>query len=145
MTHDDLVKFSVCYARELGFPLSIAGLVTANRSGEIPDVLAFRGGGDSLLIECKVSRSDFLRDLRKPFRQAYETGMGAYRMYVTLPNVVPQSFIDQSRWLVVEYDGAEIVKRTPFKSLAVEDERVFNVRNTRAELAYMYSYVRRGM
>jgi hypothetical protein len=142
MTHDELVAFSIGYARKLGFPLALAELVTANRTGEIPDVLAFRGGGDSLLIECKVSRTDFLRDKYKPFRMHPEMGMGMYRMYVTAPGVLMDGEL-ADRWLAVEVDGSEIVKLTAFGSLAVDTEHVFGERNMQAELACLYSYIRR--
>lgn len=57
----------------------MAELVTLNR--ETPDVLAFRPGGASLLIEVKVFRSDFLADKKKSFRRREEQGMGNYRYY----------------------------------------------------------------
>jgi len=34
---------------------------------EIPDVIGF-GSGFSIVIECKVSRADFLQDKKKPHR-----------------------------------------------------------------------------
>lgn len=49
-------------------------------SNECPDVLGFRSF-ESILIECKVSRSDFLADKNKPFRLNPNTGMGNYRLY----------------------------------------------------------------
>lgn len=51
---------------------------------EQPDAIGWRNdSGNSLLVECKVSRADFLADRSKPFRQRPETGMGDWRFYLT--------------------------------------------------------------
>lgn len=51
---------------------------------EQPDAIGWRNdSGISILIECKVSRADFLADRSKPFRQRPETGMGDWRFYLT--------------------------------------------------------------
>ena len=86
MKHSDLVGISCKIARKLGFPLVIPE--AKSTVDEIPDVIAFRGGGDSLVIECKVSRSDFLADKEKPFRKEPCLGMGMYRVYVATENVL---------------------------------------------------------
>lgn len=56
-------------------------------SGEQPDALGFRSGC-SILIECKSSRQDFLADKKKRFRQDPSLGVGDWRFYMSLPNVV---------------------------------------------------------
>ena len=45
-------------------------------SGEVPDVIGWKGFCQSVLVECKVSRSDFLADANKPFRLKPEEGTG---------------------------------------------------------------------
>lgn len=53
--------------------------------GECPDALGWRAGGPwsgSYLVEVKTSRSDFLGDKNKPFRQQPETGVGNWRFYL---------------------------------------------------------------
>jgi len=60
----------------------ISELVTQNR--ETPDVIAWGTGGRSILIECKVSRADFLADDRKWFRRHTDDGMGDKR-YIAAP------------------------------------------------------------
>src|ERR1700760_3011333 len=37
-------------------------------TGEIPDVIGWKASCQSVLVECKVSRADFLADAAKPFR-----------------------------------------------------------------------------
>lgn len=49
-------------------------------NAELPDVIAFNRDS-STVIECKVSRSDFLRDKAKPFRMNPNSGMGDSRYY----------------------------------------------------------------
>ncbi len=39
-------------------------------TGEVPDVIGWKASCQSVLVECKVSRSDFLADAHKPFRAA---------------------------------------------------------------------------
>ena len=48
--------------------------------GEQPDVIAFNSWY-SMLVECKVSRADFLRDFKKEFRKDPDRGMWTYRFY----------------------------------------------------------------
>jgi len=53
--------------------------------GERPDALGWRAGGPwagSYLVEVKTSRSDFLSDRSKPFRQQPDTGVGNWRFYL---------------------------------------------------------------
>lgn len=55
---------------------------------ELPDVIGFDIWGKSWVLECKVSRSDFLNDRKKPFRIEPESGLGAHRMYVAPPGII---------------------------------------------------------
>ena len=48
-------------------PLVLEDLVSLTSTGEIPDLIGF-SSGNSVLIEVKVSRSDFKRDSKKKFR-----------------------------------------------------------------------------
>ncbi len=48
---------------------------------EVPDAIGFRGPLDSILVECKASRADFLADRKKSFRIHPELGMGRFRFY----------------------------------------------------------------
>lgn len=73
-----------------------AVFVEANpfNNSESPDAIGFRPDGCSILIEVKVSRSDFLSDKKKPHRVNPETGMGSYRFFacpegIILPEDLP--------------------------------------------------------
>lgn len=87
-SHADLCALAV---RWLKRPMSAGGhgcLVAISEArpegnGECPDAIGFRAGWNdgSVLVECKVSRSDFLADRAKPHRQP-GCGMGTWRYYM---------------------------------------------------------------
>lgn len=62
------------------------GIVLRERSSahtsEAPDAIGFRTDA-SVLVECKLTRSDYLADKKKPFRINPTLGMGDYRFYLT--------------------------------------------------------------
>ena len=60
----------------------------ATQCRETPDALGFHGAGGSILVECKVSRADFLADREKPFRVYAPDGMGDQRYFAAPPGVV---------------------------------------------------------
>lgn len=59
----------------------VSEITSATSSGEIPDVIGWCSWA-SVLIEVKVSRSDFLRDFKKPFRKFADMGMGEFKYYI---------------------------------------------------------------
>lgn len=79
MTHSELVKYSSRWLLNQNIVRVTLEEFGAGNNGEIPDVIGFGRFGNSVVIECKVSRSDFLRDHKKPFRK--ENGMGKYRLF----------------------------------------------------------------
>ena len=60
-------------------------------TGEIPDALGFRANvhdESSTLVEVKVTRSDFLADIKKPHRQNAALGVGVYRCFMCPENLI---------------------------------------------------------
>jgi len=57
-------------------------------SGEMPDAIGWKQACHSVLVECKVTRADFLADQAKPFRQKPEKGVGSERFCLTPPGLV---------------------------------------------------------
>lgn len=57
---------------------------------EEPDVLGFGSNQHSVLIEVKISRSDFLTDMKKSFRKNPDMGMGTQRFYFCPTNLIKQ-------------------------------------------------------
>jgi len=76
-------------------------------SGEVPDVIAWRGLCKSVLVECKVSRSDFLADASKPFRMKPEEGMGSQRFYLAPVGVIRRADLPE-HWGLLELQGREV-------------------------------------
>ena len=56
-------------------------------SGEMPDAIGWKRANHSVLVECKVTRADFLADRAKPFRLKPEKGVGSERFYLTAPGL----------------------------------------------------------
>src|SRR5216110_2482193 len=81
MTHAQLVERAVRWLRSYrcGVVLSEQACV----SGETPDAIGWKRACHSVLVECKVTRADFLADRAKPFRQKPENGVGSERFYLT--------------------------------------------------------------
>jgi hypothetical protein len=86
MTHAQLVERAVRWLRayRCGVVLSEQACV----SGEMPDAIGWKRASHSVLVECKVTRVDFLADRGKPFRLKPEKGVGCERFYLTPPALV---------------------------------------------------------
>jgi hypothetical protein len=86
MTHAQLVEKAVHWLRRYrcGVVLSEQACV----SGEMPDAIGWKRACHSVLVECKVTRSDFLADRGKPFRLKPEQGVGCERFYLVPAGLV---------------------------------------------------------
>ena len=85
MTHKEIIKRAAKWLKKHtqnaiipNCSLIAEDLTTASKTGEIPDVIGWCSW-TSVLIEVKVSRSDFLRDSKKPFRKFADMGMGEHK------------------------------------------------------------------
>src|SRR5208283_189366 len=76
-------------------------------TGEVPDVIAWKGRCKSVLVECKVSRADFLADGAKPFRQKPEEGMGSQRFYMAPAGIIRAEELPKS-WGLLEMCGRDV-------------------------------------
>lgn len=81
MTHAQLVEKAVRWLR--AYRCGVVLSEQACASGEMPDAIGWKQACHSVLVECKVNRSDFLADRQKPFRLKPETGVGSERFYLT--------------------------------------------------------------
>jgi hypothetical protein len=87
MTHEGLCDRAILWLRNT----RNCGVTLSNLSvglGEIPDAIGWKYGTQSTLVECKVSRSDFIADAKKAFRRFPETGMGAFRYFMVPDGLV---------------------------------------------------------
>jgi hypothetical protein len=86
MTHGQLVERAVRWLRwyRCGVVLSEQACV----SGEMPDAIGWKQKCHSVLVECKVTRGDFLADRAKPFRLKPEKGVGCERFYLVPADMI---------------------------------------------------------
>ena len=99
MKHSDLVRIAAKWLEK-----EHAVVVTEMASGALiePDALGFKGGHWTTMVECKVSRADFLANRRKPEKQ-----MGAFRYFLTTPGLVSVDELP-AKWGLLEVSGRGI-------------------------------------
>ncbi|MFT5716006.1 MAG: hypothetical protein ACI9T7_000179 [Oleiphilaceae bacterium] len=102
--HEYLSKLAAKWAKKQGFPV-VATNLTAAGSREKVDLIAFRSSC-SLMIESKISRSDFFADAKKPER--VEGGVGTYRFYITPFDMVSSTEIPDG-WGLLYVDGKNVI------------------------------------
>lgn len=103
MTHSDLIDVAVRWLRRRPHNCSVVFAELQVQSCiERPDAIGFGYGGGSILVECKVSRADFLKDRNKPHRAF---GMGGRRWFLTTPGVVHDRCEVPFGWGVAEVRG----------------------------------------
>jgi len=110
MTHGKLVSRAVNWLRSYG-----CGLVLSEQScasGETPDAIGWKRGCHSVVVECKISRADFLADRDKTFRQKPETAMGCERFYLAPAGLLKPGELP-SGWGLLELRGREIELMQP--------------------------------
>jgi len=118
MTHAALVRIAVQWLRSYrcGVVLSEQACV----SGEMPDAIGWKRACHSVLVECKLSRSDFLADRAKPFRQKSELGVGNERFYLAPAGLIRTDEVPLG-WGLLEYGGRRVgVTRPSEKNLRTE-------------------------
>jgi hypothetical protein len=81
-------------------------------SGETPDALGWKRACHSVLVECKITRSDFLADRAKPFRLKPEHGVGCERFYLVPGGLVRREELPQG-WGLLELDRGRIETTQP--------------------------------
>lgn len=104
-------------------------------NSELPDVIAF-DSRTSTVIECKVSRSDFLKDKNKPFRINANQGMGDYRFYCAPKGLIKQEELPRG-WGLIEILPSGKMRK------AVDSWEVLK-KNIDAEHHLLFYYARRA-
>jgi hypothetical protein len=111
MTHAQMVEKAVRWLRSYRCGVVLSEQACA--SGEMPDAIGWKQACHSVLVECKVSRADFLADRAKPFRQKPEKGVGSERYYFAPPTLVKLEELPVG-WGLLEYrrGRVEVVQRS---------------------------------
>jgi len=102
---------------------------------ENPDVIGWAPGAGSVLIECKLTRSDFLRDATKSVRTNPRKGMGHRRYYLCPPELIQVNDLPPKWGLLWTAENQLIVKR---------DARGYADRKLAAEVWFLSSMLRRA-
>ena len=105
MTHEKLVTRAVAWLRRDG-----CGVVLSEQScssGETPDAIGWKRSCHSVVVECKISRADFLADLEKPFRLNPKAAMGCERYYLAPSGLIACDELPAG-WGLLEIRGREI-------------------------------------
>src|SRR5436305_8367291 len=88
VTHAKLVLLAVAWLRRYrcGVVLSEQACI----SGEVPDAIGWKRACHSVVVECKISRGDFLGDREKPFRRKPSSGVGCERYYLAPADLIKE-------------------------------------------------------
>jgi hypothetical protein len=104
-THAQLVEKAVRWLR--GYRCGVVLSEQACVSGEMPDAIGWKRACHSVLVECKVTRSDFLADRAKPFRIKPEQGVGCERYYFVPGGLIRKEEMPPG-WGLLEYCGGRV-------------------------------------
>lgn len=142
LTHGELVKIAKRWLEKAkGCGVAVPELVSITT--EIPDAIGFRSDY-SILVECKISRADYLADMKKEFRAFPELGMGDYRFYMCPTGLIKPEELPKKWGLVyVNENGKarQIVGGNGNMHHKWEEWRF--EKNSNAEYRLMYSLLRR--
>lgn len=121
---------------------------------ERPDALGWLANGESILIECKTSRADFLREMKKPVHTKSEwRSYGARRYFMVTPIggdgqqiILPDDKRLPKGWGVLIFNGKQVkvAKEPAHRDTLFEDRGHPGVRQRRdAEIALLVAELRR--
>ena len=106
MTHVQLVKLAESWLRH-SYRCGVILSEQACFSGEVPDVIGWKGQCRSVVVECKVSRADFLADAQKPWRKDPNLALGCERLYLAPAGLIAPSELPQG-WGLLECRGRKV-------------------------------------
>jgi hypothetical protein len=132
MQHSTLVAMGV---RWLGRHCSVVLYEFATPADENPDVIGWAPEAGSVLIECKLTRTDFLKDATKAVRKNPRAGMGHRRYYLCPADLIQVKDLPPKWGLLWVAKGQVVVKR---------EARGHPERNLTAEIRFLSSMLRRA-
>lgn len=147
MTHSQLVEIAHKWVlKKASCGAAFKELKTGGTS-EIPDVISFGSGSHSVMVECKISRSDFIRDKRKQ----HKTRMGKYRFYCVPKGLLNIRDLPEGYGLIeVNEKGKVCYIHNPFNRYIgespctpIDNRHKGHETCSRVERNFLYSVVRR--
>lgn len=115
MTHAQLVQKAVEWLR--GYRCGVILSEQVCLSGEMPDAVGWKRACHSVLVECKISRADFLADRDKPFRQKPKIGLGCERFYLAPGELLRQEVLPTGWGLLECHKGKVAIVRPSDRNL----------------------------
>lgn len=135
MTHSELVKRAAVWAKN-NSAVVVGTEVKAWHCPESPDVIGWKYDGTSVMIECKVSRSDFLTDKHKPWRNGTQVGLGNYRYFAAPAGIIQLAELPEDWGLIEVCGGGMRLRKSPVMQESNEvRERVLLVQMMRYSFA----------
>lgn len=131
MQHATLVQLAV---RWLSRQCSVVLYEAAAVKKEVPDAIGWMGAR-AVMVECKASRADFVRDAGKVTRMDPKLGM-AHRRYYLCPAGVIQTADLPAKWGLLWAEKGKIT--------IVREARGFPQRNLLAEVEFLSAMLRRA-
>ena len=132
LTHKQMVRRMALWLRNhKKCPVVFAELTTQNT--ETPDVIGFHGAGGSTLIECKISRADYLADSNKIFRRYLELGMGDTRYFAAPKGMLKPEELPEN-WGLLEVEE---------RCVRIKKEAIHQPADKRCEVKMLMSAIRR--
>ena len=147
MTHALLIAIGIDFVKKrFRYPLVFSEIMSAVYTGEIPDIIAFGAFNKSIVLECKISRSDFLRDRKKPFRVEPSLGVGKYRFYIVPKGLIRENDLPNN-WGLIEVDSNGYTEVTIHPYCKSTTGNIWSngfQQNLEAERAILYSILRKN-
>lgn len=134
MTHSLLVELAVKWLRRYG-----CGVILSEQacvSGEVPDAIGWKRACHSVVVECKMTRADFLADRGKPFRTSPHIALGCERFYFTPAGLLRNEDLPRG-WGLLEYRSRKIELIHP------SDKKLRSPRGFRYEMNLLLASLRR--
>jgi hypothetical protein len=108
MTHAQLIKLAEAWLRRYGCHIVLTEQTA--ESGEVPDAIGWKNRNRSIVLECKVSRSDFLGDRYKAARCQDSKSMGCERYYFVPKGLLREQELPQG-WGLLEATRSEVIMK----------------------------------
>lgn len=140
-THDELTVLAEKWLlKRCGF----AFRELSTDCGEIPDAIGFKEC-ESILIECKTSRQDFIADRKKQFRAIPAAGVGRVRFYLCEKGLIMPEDLPPKWGLIWVYESGQVRQKVGPKGdvWSKGSKFWFNKINVAGEMSLMYRALRR--
>lgn len=111
ITHAELVSVAHTWLETQGCSLIL--LEPDAFTQEKPDAIGWQKSGFSLVVECKVSKADFIKDKDKPFRKDLTRSLGSAKYFLTPKGLIGKNDIPKF-WGLIEIDPSGKLKVIKF-------------------------------